>query len=45
MAAGNVSTHASAMLRTVDNCSPEPFADMVPAIPDDSTGVVVTGNP
>ena len=33
MAAGNVSAQASAMLRTVNNCNPEPFADMVPAAP------------
>src|SRR5271165_1357887 len=45
IAAGNVSTQAIAMLRTVANCSPEPFAAMVPAIPDDSTWVVETGRP
>jgi hypothetical protein len=45
IAAGSVSTHASAMLRTVESCSPEPLAAMVPAIPDDSTCVVETGRP
>src|SRR5262249_62116279 len=45
MAAGRVSTQASAMLRTVASCSPEPFAAMVPATPDDSTCVVETGRP
>jgi hypothetical protein len=43
--AGSVSTHAIARLRTVDHCSPEWFAAMVPAIPDDSTCVVLTGSP
>ena len=45
MAAGRVSTHANAMLRTVESCSPEPFADIVPAMPDDKTWVVETGSP
>jgi hypothetical protein len=45
MAAGRVSTQASAILRTVESCNPEPFAAMVPAIPEDSTCVVETGNP
>ena len=45
MAAGSVSTQASAILRTVESCSPEPFAAMVPAMPDDSTWVVETGSP
>jgi len=45
IAAGNVSTQASAMLRIVDHCSPDPLADMVPAIPDESTWVVDTGSP
>jgi hypothetical protein len=29
----------------VDHCSPEPLAAMVPAMPEDSTWVVETGNP
>ena len=33
------------MLRTVESCSPEPFAAIVPAMPDDKTWVVDTGNP
>ena len=45
MAAGRVSTHAIAMLRTVANCSPDPFAAMVPAMPEESTWVVDTGSP
>jgi len=45
MAAGSVKTHAKAMLRTVESWSPDPFADIVPAIPDDSTCVVDTGKP
>ena len=45
IAAGSVSTHAKAMLRTVASCSPEPFAAMVPAMPEDRTCVVETGNP
>ncbi len=34
-----------AMLRTVENWSPEPFAAIVPAMPDDRTCVVDTGRP
>jgi hypothetical protein len=45
IATGNVSTQASAMLRIVDHCSPDPLAAMVPAIPDESTCVVETGSP
>jgi hypothetical protein len=45
IAIGRVSTQAMAMLRTVDHCRPEPLADMVPAMPDDSTWVVETGRP
>ena len=45
IAAGRVSTQAIAMLRIVDHCSPEPFAAIVPAMPDDSTWVVETGRP
>ena len=45
IAAGKVNTHAMAMLRIVDHCSPDPLADMVPAMPDESTCVVETGNP
>jgi hypothetical protein len=45
IAAGNVSTQASAMLRTVESCKPEPLAAIVPAMPDDSTCVVETGSP
>src|SRR5271165_4694280 len=45
IAAGKVSTQASAMLRTVDHCSPDPLAAMVPAMPDESTCVVETGRP
>ena len=33
------------MLRMVDHCSPEPFAAMVPATPEESTWVVLTGRP
>jgi hypothetical protein len=33
IAAGSVSTQASAMLRIVDHCRPEPFAAIVPATP------------
>jgi hypothetical protein len=40
--AGSVSTQASAMLRMVDHCSPDPLAAMVPAMPDESTCVVET---
>ena len=45
IAAGRVSTQASAMLPTVDHCMPEPLATIVPATPDDSTWVVDTGRP
>ena len=37
IAAGNVSTHANAMLMTVLHCKPDPFAAIVPAMPEDST--------
>jgi hypothetical protein len=45
IAAGRVRIHASAMLRSVDICSPDPFAAIVPATPDESTWVVDTGSP
>ena len=45
IAAGSVRTQAMTMLRMVDHCNPEPFAAMVPAMPDDSTCVVETGKP
>lgn len=45
MAAGSVVTQASAMLRTVAICNPEPFAAIVPATPDDRMCVVETGRP
>jgi len=45
MAAGSVNTHAISRLRTVAHCSPEPFAAIVPATPDDNTCVVETGSP
>ena len=45
IAAGKVSTQASAMLRIVDHCSPDPLAAMVPAMPEESTWVVETGRP
>ncbi len=45
IAAGRVSTHAVAMLRIVASCRPDPFAAIVPAIPEDSTCVVDTGRP
>ncbi len=45
IAAGSVVTQASAMLRTVDICRPEPFAAMVPATPEDRMWVVETGRP
>ena len=45
IAAGSVITQASAMLRTVDICSPEPLAAMVPATPEDRMWVVETGSP
>src|SRR5438876_12078715 len=45
MAAGRVKIHAMAMLRTVESWSPDPFAAMVPATPEDRTWVVETGSP
>ena len=42
---GKVRIQASARLRTVRHCSPEPFAAIVPATPEDSTWVVLTGRP
>src|SRR6478735_3585602 len=45
IAAGKVSTQAKAILRTVESCNPEPFAAMVPAMPEDRTWVVETGSP
>ena len=45
IAAGSVSTQATARLRSVAICSPEWFAAMVPATPEDSTCVVETGKP
>jgi hypothetical protein len=36
MAAGSVSTQASAMFLIVFHCSPDPFAAIVPATPLDS---------
>ena len=45
IAAGSVSIQASAILRTVESCNPEPLAAMVPAMPEDNTWVVETGNP
>jgi hypothetical protein len=45
IAAGKVSTQAMAIFRIVDNCSPDPLAVIVPAMPDDRTCVVDTGSP
>src|SRR5208283_2096870 len=45
MAEGRVRTQASPRLRTVLICRPEWLAIMVPATPDDSTCVVLTGKP
>jgi hypothetical protein len=45
MAAGSVSTHASAMFLIVLHCSPDPFAAIAPATPLDRTCVVDTGSP
>ena len=45
IAQGNVSTHASAWLRRIDICTPEPLAAIVPATPEESTCVVETGGP
>ena len=42
IAAGSVSTQASAIERTVDHCIPEPLATIVPATPDESTCVVLS---
>ena len=44
-ATGSVKTHAAAMLRMVDHCRPLLFAIMVPATPEESTWVVLTGMP
>jgi hypothetical protein len=43
MAAGSVSTQAINKLRTVPHCSPEWFAIILPATPDERTWVVLTG--
>ena len=45
IATGSVSTQAARRLRTVAHCSPDPFAAIVPAIPEASTWVVETGSP
>src|SRR3981189_2855445 len=45
IAAGSVRTHAISMFLMVATCSPDPFAAMAPATPDDSTCVVETGRP
>jgi hypothetical protein len=45
IAAGKVSTQAKAILRTVESCTPAPFAAMVPTMPEDKTWVVETGSP
>src|SRR5271168_1830174 len=42
---GSVNTQAIKMLLIVDICSPVLFAAIVPATPDDSTCVVLTGMP
>ena len=44
IAQGNVSTHAIKRLRIVFICTPEPFAAIVPATPEESTWVVETGS-
>ena len=44
-AAGSVNTHASAMSRMVEACRPLLFAAIVPATPELSTCVVLTGKP
>jgi hypothetical protein len=44
-AAGKVKTQAAAILRMVDHCSPLLLANMVPATPEESTWVVLTGKP
>ncbi len=43
--AGSVNTQAISKLRIVDICKPDLFAHIVPATPDDSTCVVLTGKP
>ena len=43
--AGRVRTQAIAKLRTVDHCRPDRLAAMVPATPEESTCVVLTGSP
>ena len=45
MQTGRVSTQAMRILRTVAICSPELLAAMVPATPEESTWVVLTGRP
>ena len=40
-----MSTHADAIFVTVRICKPERCATIVPAMPDDSTCVVLTGSP
>ncbi len=45
MAARRVKTQAMARLRTVLHCKPEWLAAMVPATPEESTCVVLTGSP
>jgi len=45
IAAGKVMIQASAMLRSVLICRPDPLAAIVPATPEDSTCVVLTGRP
>lgn len=42
---GSASTHASRRFRSVSFCRPEWFANMVPATPEESTWVVLTGRP
>ena len=45
IATGSVNTHASAKFRTVDHWMPEWLAAIVPAMPEESTCVVLTGSP
>jgi len=45
MDTGNVRIHAAAMPLTVSPRTPAPPITMVPATPDYSTWVVLTGNP
>ena len=40
-----MTTHAISRLRSVNDYHLERFATIVPAIPDDSTWVVLTGDP